>query len=380
VARETIDWLRAELERLAPSWANEQDMARLLYELLGLFVSGSPDFMMLVSLDGRILYINRVRPGVTLQDVVGRNLSDYFLPSLREKMRTSLARVAATGQGEVSESTATYTDGTEHVFTIRFAPIIEHDSVVAVAVAATEITASRAAEAALRESEAKLRFTVAATGLGLWEWDLKTDTVRWDDTMCGIWGVTQETYPKDQAAYIALIHPDEQQLARGRLAKAVATGVYSDSEQRIVRPDGTVRYVLAKGAFVRGDDGNLTKLIGGCLDITERREAEERQRQSQKLEAIGQLSAGIAHNFNNLLMGILPNLDLAIARANVGTRELLEAAQGAALRAAELVSQLTTFAGRARPAPRRPEDVRRTMRGTIGHFRTSVDLRRSVRA
>ncbi|MBL0219804.1 MAG: hypothetical protein IPQ07_38815 [Myxococcales bacterium] len=46
---ETIDRLRVELERLAPSWANEQDLAVRLYELLGLFVSGTPDFMMLVS-------------------------------------------------------------------------------------------------------------------------------------------------------------------------------------------------------------------------------------------------------------------------------------------------------------------------------------------
>ena len=85
MGNETIDRLRVELERLAPSWADEQDLAGRLYDLLGLFVSGTPDFMMLVSPDGTILYINRVRPGVTLQDVVGRNLFDYFLPSLRDE-------------------------------------------------------------------------------------------------------------------------------------------------------------------------------------------------------------------------------------------------------------------------------------------------------
>ena len=370
---ETIDRLRVELERLAPSWANEQDLAVRLYELLGLFVAGTPDFMILVSTDGIIRYVNRVRPGVTLEDVVGRNLFEYFLPSLRATAQSALLRVTATGQVEVREDVATYSDGTEHTFTLRFAPILEQGSVVAVAVVATEITASRAAEAALRESEDKLRITVAATGMGLWEWDIKTNVVRWDDAMCHIWGVTQETFPRDYASYIATIHPAERQFVGETIAKALDTGVYSDLEHRIVRPDGTHRYLLAKGAVSRSPDGTFAKLLGGCLDITERREAEERQRQSQKLEAIGQLAAGIAHNFNNLLMGILPNLDLAMEGSNVDTTELLEAARGAALRAAELVRQLTTFAGRARPAPRRPEDIRALVERTMGICRRAFD-------
>jgi two-component system, cell cycle sensor histidine kinase and response regulator CckA len=372
---ETIDRLRVELERLAPSWANEHDLVRRLFDLLGLFVSGTPDFMMLVSPEGSIRYINRVRPGVTLQDVIGRNLFDYFLPSLRVEIKNSVDRVMATGQVEVGEGTATYTDGTEHTFTLRYAPILEQGEVVAVAVEATEITVSRAAETALRESEEKLRFTVAATGMGLWEWDIKANFVRWDDAMCRIWGVTQETFPKDYASYIALIYPDERQAVGERIAKAQATGVYPSFEHRIVRPDGSQRFLLAMGTVTRSPDGSVAKFLGGCLDITERREAEERQRQSQKLEAIGQLSAGIAHNFNNLLMGILPNLELAIARPNVDRRELLEAAHGAALRAAELVRQLTTFAGQTRPTPRRPEDLRDLVGRTIAICRRAFDRR-----
>ena len=375
MGNETIDRLRVELERLAPSWSNKQDLASRMYDLLGLFVSGTPDFMMLVSLEGAILYINKVRPGVTLQDVVGRNLFDYFLPTLRESTRGALLRVSKTGKVEVTEAVATYTDGTEHTFTIRFAPIVEADAVVAVAVSATEITASRAAQAALKESEEKLRFTVAATGMGLWEWDIQTNVVHWDDTMCRIFGVTQETFPKDYASYVASIHPDDRKAVVKVVTTALETGVYADSEHRIVRPDGVQRYLLTKGAVTRGPDGKFTKLIGGVLDVTDRREAVDRQLQSQKLEALGQLSAGIAHNFNNLLMGILPNLELALEEPNVPARELLEAAREASLRAAELVRQFTTFAGKARPAPRRPEDVRVLVERTMAICRRAFDRR-----
>ncbi|MBL0219803.1 MAG: PAS domain-containing protein [Myxococcales bacterium] len=46
--------------------------------------------------------------------------------------------------------------------------------------------------------------------MGLWEWDIKANVVRWDDAMCRIWGVTPETFPKDYASYIAAVHPDER--------------------------------------------------------------------------------------------------------------------------------------------------------------------------
>ena len=117
----------------------------------------------------------------------------------------------------MGEGAATYTDGTEHV-------IHDRDSRPSSSRAAwsrwpsprREITASRAAEAALRESEEKLRITVAATGMGLWEWDIKTNEVRWDDAMCRIWGVTQETVPSDYASYIATTPPRRPEVRQPR--------------------------------------------------------------------------------------------------------------------------------------------------------------------
>ena len=70
-----------------------------LYELLGLFVAGTPDFMMLVSLDGTILYINRVRPGVSCRTSSAGTSSTTSSPVFGQKTRSSLLRVAATGQG-----------------------------------------------------------------------------------------------------------------------------------------------------------------------------------------------------------------------------------------------------------------------------------------
>ena len=83
------------------------------------------------------------------------------------------------------------------------------------------------------------------------------------------------------------------------------------------------------------------------LDASPARHADfqEQLHQAQKMEAIGQLSAGIAHHFNNMLMGILPNVKLAAGRAPPELAPLLRDAEQAAVRAAEMVKQLSAFAG-----------------------------------
>ena len=130
-----------------------------------------------------------------------------------------------------------------------------------------------------------------------------------------------------------------------------------------------------QGSVVRAPDGSSERLVGGCLDVTEQREIEERARQTQKLEAIGQLSAGVAHNFNNMLMVILPNLELALAEVSAEQVPILQSAHDAALRAAELVRQLMTFAGRARSREKRVDDVRSLVDRTVVMCRRAFDPR-----
>src|SRR4030095_9539301 len=84
---------------------------------------------------------------------------------------------------------------------------------------------------------------------------------------------------------------------------------------------------------------------------------DEQLRQAQKLEAGGQLTAGIAHNFNNMLMGVLSNLEVAAQRAPADLVPLLGSAPDSARRAAALVRKLMTYAGGNRAAARTVEDV-----------------------
>jgi two-component system cell cycle sensor histidine kinase/response regulator CckA len=110
-------------------------------------------------------------------------------------------------------------------------------------------------------------------------------------------------------------------------------------------------------------------------DVTERRELEERMRHAQKMDAIGQLTAGIAHNFNNMLTGILPCVELALRDATPRSRSFLENARDAAERAARMVRQLLLFAGAEDQAERRHEDVAEVVERTVQFFRATLERR-----
>jgi nitrogen-specific signal transduction histidine kinase/CheY-like chemotaxis protein len=103
--------------------------------------------------------------------------------------------------------------------------------------------------------------------------------------------------------------------------------------------------VITTGKAVRDEQGQIVKVLGGTLDVTHTRGLEEQLRQAQKLEAIGSLAAGIAHNFNNMLAVILPTLEIVEPRVCAEHERLIRHARHAAQRAAELVRELMTYAG-----------------------------------
>jgi PAS domain S-box-containing protein len=362
--------LRAELGRLVPGHDGSERFA----ELLGVFLANIPDFIVLLAVDGTILFLNRARPGKTVAEIVGRKLFEY-MPQDAGRMRAAVERVVATGDPITLESSATYTDGEVHHFITRLAPVLEEDRVVAVASIASDITAQKQAAVALRDSEERLRLAVAATGMGLWSWDATQDVITWDDAMCRIWGVTPDTVPRDRESYLQTIHPEDRERQRALIGEVLRTGEYPVVEHRVMRPDGTIRRTVAKASVTRRADGSVEKLVGGVLDITEQRELEDRSRQAQKLAALGQLSAGVAHNFNNMLMAILPNIDLAMSDVSAQSAEFLHAARDAAERSAELVRQLMMFSRQRPPSERRTTDVRALVERTVDMCRPVFDHR-----
>src|SRR3984885_1346128 len=132
---------------------------------------------------------------------------------------------------------------------------------------------------------------------------------------------------------------------RAAMEHSIDSGVEYDIECRIIRSDGALGWVQMYAQVLRTADGVASRMAGIALDITERVQTEERVRQSQRIEAVGHLTAGVAHDFNNVLQILLGGLELAIEDTTLSceTHSNLELALQAGERGARLTSHLLSF-------------------------------------
>jgi PAS domain S-box-containing protein len=362
--------LRHRLEDLE----REVGEARSTGALLRSVLENAPDIVARVAIDGTLLYLNRVVPGLVLEEVLGRSVLEFIAPESRDLVRRTLEEVERTGGPGAYDCNGVGPNGTTSEYSVTVSPIKEGERVVAITLIARDVSAQRATERALRESDEKLRLAIGATGVGLWSWDFKTGAISWDAALCRIFGVDHA--PADYEAFLACMHPDDREMVASHVKRSSETGVYPDLEHRIVRPDGETRWLLGTATFVRDEAGQLALLIGGTFDVTDRRRIDEQLRLAQKMEAIGQLSAGIAHNFNNMLAVIVPSVEAASVRADRAdplAAELLAGARDAALRAAGIVRELMLVAGRSRATDRKPLAIEAIVERTVRICRSTFD-------
>jgi PAS domain S-box-containing protein len=145
---------------------------------------------------------------------------------------------------------------------------------VTVLAVATLVWERRRAEDAQRIREQQLRLTLDAAHMGTWEWTIDTGHVTWSTGLERIHGLPEGTFAGTYEAFQVDVHPED----RARLDAAVRAALESGRHlvsYRIVRPDGSVRWVEAKGEVFSDDQGRPIRMLGVCADVTDRREAEE---------------------------------------------------------------------------------------------------------
>jgi PAS domain S-box-containing protein len=227
-----------------------------------------------------------------------------------------------------------------------------------------DITALKKAQSALRRSEERLDRAQKIAGIGSWELDLTTKSYIWSRELYRIRGLSPETFEPTLDNVETYVHPDD--FAGVRLwLKDLAAGIEQGTrEARIVRPDGEIRLLLVEGQAVKDADGSIGRIAGTMQDITERRLIERQLSQAQKMEAIGSLTGGMAHDFNNGLGVIIGNLDLLgrLVKSIRPASEMCDEARQAATRCADLIRGLLAFA-RRQPLQSRNIDVNALVEG-----------------
>jgi PAS domain S-box-containing protein len=210
----------------------------------------------------------------------------------------------------------------------------------------TDISARKKAETALRESEERFRQFAENINEVCWIAAADQSEILYiNPNFEKIWGRTCRSLYEKPSSFFEAIHEDDRARAQAAV-QAVSRGEGFDLEHRIVRPDGQIRWIHARGSAVRNEAGAVYRVAGIAEDITRRKETEQQLRQSQKMEGIGQLAGGVAHDFNNLLMIIQVNLELLLMSEEhlaAKSKEYLADIAKAADRAATLNRQLLTF-------------------------------------
>jgi PAS domain S-box-containing protein len=160
-----------------------------------------------------------------------------------------------------------------------------------------EITERKSAEAALLSSEAQLKEAQAVAHLGSYEVDVLTGQTRWSDEVFRILGLDPANGSLSRRDFIEhVIHPEDREYATQRYNEVIHEGKLYDLECRVVRPDGSVRFVQSMGEAIKSQDGIIVRLVGALLDITERKHSEDKlARLNRTLQTLYQCNQALIH-------------------------------------------------------------------------------------
>ena len=214
--------------------------------------------------------------------------------------------------------------------------------------------ARQEAEARLAASEERFRQLAETVEDFFWVKDRRTHRfVYVSPAYERIWGRSCESLLQDPYSWLEQVHPDDRERVR-QVSLAAPQENPFDMEYRIVRPGGQTRWVRSRVYPLRTPAGAPERVVGVTRDITRERQLEEQLRQSQKMEAIGRLAGGVAHDFNNILTAILMQTELLTDLEDLPSpvREGLQQIHAAAERAANLTRQLLLFSRREVMQPR----------------------------
>jgi PAS domain S-box-containing protein len=135
-------------------------------------------------------------------------------------------------------------------------------------------TEQRRMETALHQSEERLRLALKAAQMGIWDWDLRTNQTTWTENNERLFGLTPGTFQGTYEAFLELVHPEDRDLVHQTVTRSLEQKTNYSLENRVIRPDGNVRWIVGHGEIVVDANGQPIRFVGTSMDITERKEAE----------------------------------------------------------------------------------------------------------
>ncbi len=302
---------------------------------------------------GELLWSNQHYTLYGLKPNSGAPTLEIFLNSVhpddQEIVRQIIREQEVLGGQHDYEHRIVLPDGSVRIVHERVEPILDNSgSLTGIRGTTQDITERKLAEQAMVENEARLTEAQQIANVGSWAMDIdgahQTRTF-WSVELCIIFGIGQEDVPQSFKAFLQHVHVEDRATVKRSWAEAMERNALYEVENRIVRPDGEVRYVHTKSRSFAGKAPGVRRIIGATTDVTDRKLAEDKLQQAQKMEAVGQLTGGVAHDFNNLLTVIQGNLELI--RDSIGddsaVQDMIDRSVAASRHGAALTHRLLAF-------------------------------------
>ena len=356
-------------------------------------VESALDTIFTADVSGRFLYVNPAAASMLAlmpEQVVGRTVDELFPPYVAERYRNGVRRVIETGETITTEELSEVAGQIRWFSTIVQPMRDDTGQIVAAQAIVRDITVRKLAEERLIHSEERLKQAIRVADIGFFDHDHLKNERYWSPELRRIAGLQDDDslppHPStDGSNSVLWIHPDDRAniVAAVQRAHAPQSDGFYAVEYRFIKPGGEVRWLKVRSqTFFRGegDARHPVRTVGGAQDITDQKTAEadrirlqEQLTQAQKMETVGRLAGGVAHDFNNMLSVIQGHVELALhaARPDDPVRSDLEEIRAAARRAADLTRQLLAFARRQVVAPK-ILDLNAAVQGALGMLRRLI--------
>ncbi|MBL8131054.1 MAG: PAS domain S-box protein [Anaerolineae bacterium] len=266
---------RDDLERRVNERTTE--LARIKENLEAIF-NHSGDGIMLIDLDRGVQQTNQTfnaLVGIEADGAFGAKLAAFFRPEDSDGIEKTVALVAAQHRNCRIETRVIRAEGLAVDVEISIAPVRSaEEPVTNVVCIVRDISERKASEMAFQALSQRLELATRSGGIGIWEWDVRSDILAWDEQMVALYGADSDQPSTGIERWLNTIHPEDCERAVAALYAALHGDSPFDAEFRVRRPDGTMRHLHGAAVVLRDPQGQPLRMIGVNIDITRLKEAE----------------------------------------------------------------------------------------------------------
>jgi PAS domain S-box-containing protein len=291
-----VTFLEAVATVLASAYARrdtEEESGRTL-GVLEAVIEGTTDDVFVKDVDGRFITLNAKAAhtlGRPREELLGRMLHDVLPQDVADMMAETDRLILERGTVETFEEHVSV-DGEPRVHLTTKGPYRARDgTLLGTFGIARNITARKRQEEEHAQNEERFRLAQEGARVGTWDLDLATGVTTWSDGLRTLYGVGPD-FPAGFEGFEPLLHPDDRERVNREVAVAEERAGDFEFECRIVRPDGQMRWLLARSS-VRLVDGVVTRQLGVVVDITERKHTEAELARSEETLRLAQAAAGL---------------------------------------------------------------------------------------